>query len=123
MTPINGLLKVIVYVENMDAQVRFYRDSLGLAVKSPNDATDFSNEFWVEFDTGATTLVLHGGGQKRIGVDAPKLAFAVDDINAARQTLIERGVGMGEIRSPAPGVSVCDGIDSEGNKFSMDCHT
>lgn len=30
------------------------------------------------------------------------------------------GVELGEVRTPAPGVEVCDGRDPEGNPFSVE---
>jgi len=114
------LMETILYAQDMNAQVRFYRDTLGLAVKSPAGLDDYANEFWVELDTGPCTLVLHGGGQRRLGADSPKFVFHVDDISAARATFVGRGVQLGEIRSPAPGVLVCDGADPEGNRFSLE---
>jgi catechol 2,3-dioxygenase-like lactoylglutathione lyase family enzyme len=119
---IRNLARTILFVQDMDAQVRFYRDVLGLTVKAPQGLADYRDEFWVELDTGQCTLTLHGGGQKRLGDDAPKLAFEVDDVEAARQHLLKHGVRVGEIRSPAPGVRVCDGFDPEGTPFSLDWH-
>ncbi|NIV32200.1 MAG: hypothetical protein GWN58_22780 [Anaerolineae bacterium] len=75
---------------------------------------------WVELDTGSCTLALHAGGQRRLGKDAPKIVFRVSDVSAACQELARRGVSMGEMRSPAPGVQVSDGADPEGNKFSIE---
>jgi predicted enzyme related to lactoylglutathione lyase len=123
MSALDGLAKVILYVRDMDAQVQFYRDRLGLAVKQPSRLSDYSQEFWVEFDTGACSLVLHGGGQGRLGEDSPKLAFNVHDIQATREGLVQAGVQLGAIRSPAPGIFVCDGLDPEGNRFSIDSHS
>jgi catechol 2,3-dioxygenase-like lactoylglutathione lyase family enzyme len=120
---LEGLLKVILYVQDMDAQVRFYRDVLGLRVMQPQGVHDFSDQFWVELDTGACALVLHGGGQRRLGADSPKLAFGVADMAAARDELLKRGARLGAVRSPAPGVQVCDGLDPEGNPFSLDAHS
>jgi predicted enzyme related to lactoylglutathione lyase len=122
MAQLGGLIKAILYVKDMDAQVRFYRDVLGLSIKFPQGLSDYSNEFWVELDTGQCSLILHGGGQGRLGGDTPKHAFAVDDIEAMRDVLLQRGAKLGEIRSPAPGVRVCDGVDPEGNPFSIDWH-
>lgn len=117
---LQGLMEVILYAEDMAAQVAFYRDVLGLTLKYPTDVDNFSQVYWVELETGACTLVLHGGGQKRIGEDAPKFVFRVDDVDSVRQTLIQRGVKVGDVRSPAPGVVVCDGVDPEGNAFSIE---
>ena len=119
---ITGLMKVILYVENMNQQVRFYRDVIGLPILFPTDLADYSDQYWVEFDAGGCSLVMHGGGQKRLGADTPKLAFGVDGIEATREQLIQQGVTMGEVRSPAPNVYVADGIDPEGNPFSIDEH-
>lgn len=42
------------------------------------------------------------------------------DLAADREELLRRGASMGELRSPAPGVLVCDGVDPEGNRFSLE---
>ena len=119
--PIAGeLMEVILYVQDMGAQVSFYRDLLGLKVKEPPGQDDWADVHWVEMETGACTLALHAGGQRRLGDDAPKIVFHVADVPAARQALLRRGVPMGEIRSPAPGVQVADGADPEGNRFSIE---
>jgi lactoylglutathione lyase len=49
---------VMVMVSDMKRSVAFYRDALGLQLK-------FESKDWTEFQTGATTLALHGGGTKR----------------------------------------------------------
>jgi len=122
LSPIGEIMEVILYVEDMDSQVSFYRDKLGLKVKFPEGATNYGEDFWVELDSGPCTLVLHTGGKRRFGADAPKIVFQVGDILAARQELTDQEVEMGEIRSAAPGVWVSDGIDPEGNKFSIESH-
>jgi predicted enzyme related to lactoylglutathione lyase len=121
MTKLLGpLMENILYVQDMNAQVRYYRDTLGLTVKAPAGLDDYAKEFWVELETGPCTLVLHGGGQGRLGADAPKFVFHVDDIVAAHATLVGRGAKMADISSPAPGVHVADGVDPEGNHFSIE---
>jgi predicted enzyme related to lactoylglutathione lyase len=121
MNPILGhLMENILYVQDMNAQVRFYRDTLGLNIKYPAGLEDYATEFWVELDTGPCALVLHGGGQRRLGADSPKFVFHAPDITTARATLVGRGVQLSEIRSPAPGVLVSDGVDPEGNHFSLE---
>ena len=62
MNQIGPMIEVIVYVEDMDAQVRFYRDILGLSISYPKGLIDYSNQMWVTFETGACELALHGGG-------------------------------------------------------------
>jgi catechol-2,3-dioxygenase len=60
------LCEVILNIEDMDAQTRFYRDLLGLQVQH-------ESEFWTTFDTGACTLALHGAGERKIGEDAARV--------------------------------------------------
>lgn len=117
---IGEVMEVILYVEDMNRQVTFYRDVLGLKVMHTPALEDYANEFWVQFDTGFCSLALHGGGQRRFGDDAPKFVFRVNDIHEVRQLLVDQQVEMGDIRSAAPGVWVCDGVDPEGNKFSIE---
>ena len=93
-----------------------------IEVKFPKETSNYGEEFWVELDCGPCTLALHTGGKRRFGADAPKIVFRVGDILAARQELTDQEVEMGEIRSAAPGVWVSDGIDPEGNKFSIESH-
>ncbi len=116
---IQSLMRVILYTQDMDAQVRFYRDVLGLHIKYPDDLDSYKDEYWVEFDTGGCALILHGGGQRRLGDDTPNLVFRVEDMEQARKTLIERGVKLGEVRVPVPGTQVADGFDPEGHRFSI----
>jgi CBS domain-containing protein len=59
-----GMIEVLLYVQDMNAMVKFYRDQLGLDVETPADLEDYSREQWVVLDTGACKLALHGGGQK-----------------------------------------------------------
>jgi len=114
------LSEVIVYVRDMHTQVQFYRNVLGLDVTYPSGLEDYSSEYWVTFDTGECALALHGGGEGRLGDDAPKFVFGVSDIESVRSCFTDRGVKLGDVRSPAPGVSVCDGEDPEGNRFSIE---
>lgn len=120
---INGLIEVILYVQDMNTQVNFYQEVLGLQVSYPLGKQDYTGEMWVTFDTGACVLALHGGGKKRIGSDAPTIVFGVLNIHDARESLLKQGVTMGEIRPAAPDIFVCDGKDPEGNTFSIESHT
>lgn len=119
---INGLIEVILYVQDMQAQVSFYRDILGLEVSDPGGLQDYSKEMWVTLNTGDCTLALHAGGGGELGKDSPKIVFGVKDIRKARDVLSERGVDFGDVRAAAPGVWVCDGVDLEGNPISIEAH-
>ena len=100
--------------------VNFYRDTLGLRVEEPLDLEDYSGETWVVLDAGATKLALHSGGEKRLGDDTPSLVFAVADIRAARQVLIDRNVEVDEPFEAAPGILVCHFHDPEGHPLSLE---
>ena len=117
-----GLMEIIVYVADMEAQVRFYRNIFGLTVTYPANLDSYADQFWVTLDAGGVILALHGGGQGRLGADTPKIVFGVADIHEARAGLLAQGVNIGEVRSAAPGVWVCDGHDPEGNPFSIESH-
>lgn len=118
----NGLIEIILYVRDMASQVSFYKEAFGLNVLYPSHIDDFSAESWVTLDTGQCILALHAGGQGRLGSDAPKIVFGVDDIQNAREHLLSLAVEIGEVRSPAPGVWVCDGKDPQGFPFSIEAH-
>lgn len=116
--PVGPLIEVILSVDDMRKGVEFYRDRVGLKVLYPL-CDNYAEEMWVVFDTGACRLCLHEG-EKGVRVHAPKVVFGVEDIHAARSALVARGVALSHIRTPAPGVLVCDGIDPAGNPFSIE---
>jgi predicted enzyme related to lactoylglutathione lyase len=117
---IGHLKEVILYVENMNSQVLFYKDKMGLEVDYPKDTDNLENEKWVVFQTGPCRLALRSGGRCRLGEDAPKMVFEVEDLPKIREELIRRGVPLNEIWSPAAGIFVSDGVDPEGNSFSIE---
>lgn len=105
------LFEVVLTVDDMEAQTRFYREVLGLEVEGQSG-------FWTTFRTGACTLALHGGGRGE--GDGVRIVFKVDDVEAERRRLVAAGVELGEIRSPANGVLVLDCRDPEGNPFHLE---
>ncbi|NJM70456.1 MAG: hypothetical protein HC862_09610 [Scytonema sp. RU_4_4] len=121
MSVIQGLTKTILYVKDMNALVRFYRDVLDLKIQEPANLESYSNAIWVEFATGGCNLVLHADREKRLGEDRPKLVFSVNDMETAHKTLTERGAKLSDIRSRLPGLKVADGFDPENNPFSIYC--
>ncbi|MBV9616791.1 MAG: VOC family protein [Ktedonobacteraceae bacterium] len=78
---------IIIYVNDMDRSLAFYRDILGLPLK-------FSSPGWSEFNTGTTTIALHATPASR-PADQPgrtpsgvaQLGFMVDDLQAAYEAL------------------------------------
>ena len=114
------IVEVIVYVRDMQKQVEFYRDQLGLEITFPQGLNTYNDEMWVTFNTGPCVLALHGGAQGDPGTRSARIVFHVENIVEAKDTLNARGVTTGDIRVAAPGIEVCDGTDPEGNKFSIE---
>lgn len=90
---LNKLDYVMVNVSNMGRSVVFYRDTLGLRLK-------FESPGWSEFETGTTTLALHGGtpalGRENVPTAGPaagtcSLGFSVPDLDTTYADLRERG--------------------------------
>lgn len=117
---VNGLVEVVLYAREMQAQVEFYRDVMGLRVTYPEGVEDYRHENWVTFDTGGCVLALHSGGARRIGEGMPRIVFGVDDIQAAREYLQQKGVRLGIPRQAPSGQWICDGDDPEGNPLSIE---
>ena len=117
---LTGLVSVILYVQDMNRMVSFYRDTLGFDVQLPADLTDYAQESWVQIDTGVCKLALNAGGSGRVGEDAPMIVFGVADIELARTTLLARGVALEEVFDAGGGVKVVQGRDPEGNPISLE---
>jgi lactoylglutathione lyase len=82
---------VILYVNDFDKTMKFYKEILGLSVKMQHDT-------YVEFDTGATTLSINTRESVKeiIGLEMPtpdiasqtfELGFVVDDVVATIEML------------------------------------
>jgi lactoylglutathione lyase len=84
---------VIVFVSDMARSVAFYRDVLGLRLRSESPK-------WTEFETPGTTLALHladAPGDAVVSADAIPagqchLGFSATDIDAFHQEMVANGV-------------------------------
>lgn len=94
---------IILYVNDFEKTMSFYKDILGLQIKMQQDT-------YVEFDTGVTTLSINTrkSVKEEIGLDVPELtsstqtfeiAFVVEDVSATIEKLREQGVQI--IKEPA----------------------
>lgn len=118
---LSTLSYVIVYVQDVVKAIPFYRDKLGLTVKT-------QEEGWVELETGSVTLALHAleKGKKHPGKleNGPIIVFNVDNIYETVDSLKSRGVtieGKPEVACDAgdhEGLCVSF-YDPEGNHFSV----
>ncbi|MFN2305008.1 MAG: VOC family protein [Anaerolineales bacterium] len=112
------LMQVILYVHDMAREVWFYRDILGLTIRYPQSLADYSREMWVELDTGACTLALHGG-EHPAPDEVHEIVFPVNDISQARLAILNAGVKIDEIRPLEDGMPIAEGVDPAGHRFAI----
>jgi predicted enzyme related to lactoylglutathione lyase len=81
---------VYYWTADMGRAVSFYRDVLGLRlVRQDADS-------WAQFDAGGMMFALHGAVDGRpVRPGGGTAVFAVDDLDQARTTLVDRGVRFG----------------------------
>jgi lactoylglutathione lyase len=113
---------VMITVSDMKRSVRFYRDVLGLPLK-------FDSPDWTEFQTGATTLGLHGGGEARKDTRSQdqkiagtcSIGFTVENLQATWETLTSKGVRfvMPPTAREGEGIELAVAIDPDGLPISF----
>ena len=105
-----------VVAEDLGRQRRFYRDVLGFT-ESAHGAD------WVQFGLGDGRLleIVQRSGHPEYGEARYQVGYAVDDIEAARQHLVSRGVVAltGLEGSAADSGRWCYFRDAEGNVFEL----
>ena len=113
----------MVIVSDMERSVEFYRDKLGLPLK-------FQSPEWTEFQTGATTLALHGGGVRQDHAptnDTSKQAgtcsigFNVEDVDKTFAELKAKGINfvMPPTQREGEGIKLAVAIDPDGLPVSF----
>jgi len=113
------MAQTILFVEDVARMQAFYQGTLGLPVLTAEPG-------WVRLDAGGVVFALHAIKAGPALPDPPpervdssiKLCFHVDDIDAARATLVAAGVRMREAHRYGD-AAFCDGIDPEGNVFQI----
>lgn len=113
---ISAMSRITLVVQNMMAVTEFYRDVLQL---KPIFDLDVQPPQWIEFNTGPCRLALQSA-EKVDGVPSTysKIVFYADDVEKARQELLERGAPMSAVEDDGR-FQYCDGHDPEGNKFQI----
>jgi predicted enzyme related to lactoylglutathione lyase len=106
-----SLAWAIKYVTDMDRAIAFYRDVLGLAIKSQSSK-------WSEFDTGKTTLALHLVAPEELS-SAVEIGFSVPDIQAFYAEMSARGVTFTQPPTPQGDTVLAQFLDSDGNEVSV----
>src|SRR3989440_9828659 len=108
----------MVIVSDMNRSVEFYRDKLGIPLK-------FQSPDWTEFQTGATTLALHGGG---VAAAAPpagdptkqagscSIGFNIEDVDATFEELKAKGIRfvMPPTQREGEGIKLAVCVDPDG---------
>ncbi len=119
------LRMAMVFAKDMQRMTAFYRDGLGLRF-----LPDESKPDWSEFDAGGTKFSLHeipATVAQDIHIAEPpkaragspiELFFSTDDIAAARRRASTLGGVLEEVHV-RQGFPACDGLDPEGNVFTL----
>lgn len=113
----------MVVVSDMDKSVGFYRDKLGIPLK-------FQSPEWTEFQTGTTTLALHGGGVARTGppagdpskqAGACSIGFNVENVDETYEQLQAKGIlfVMPPTQREGEGIRLAVAIDPDGLPISF----
>ncbi len=105
---------LMVYVQDMPRAVGFYRDVLGLplVMESPG---------WSQFDLGSgIALGLHNAmGETRTPAPGWIPGFAVDDVRAMKQRLVEANASITQDYHDIPGGVVIEFTDPDGNHIDV----
>ena len=105
----------MLWVNDMDRAVAFYRDVFGLDVQaqSPN---------WSELTLGDSTVALHQGSNDSFRMTG--LSFEVDDIDEACREI--EAVGGSIVHAPRdggiPGLRLAEVTDIDGNRVQLGSH-
>jgi predicted enzyme related to lactoylglutathione lyase len=116
MAELSDLSEIILHVKDLAVQLAFYRDQLGLQVKT----SDGGAPARAELVTGACSLVLDGSLIPGPSSNRTRFVFKVEDLESTRAALAGRDVRLGPIYTPRAGWAACDGSDPEGNLFSLE---
>lgn len=89
---LSRLMQIAVVVQDLDRAVQFYRDTLGMKFLFQAPPT------LAFFDLSGVRLMLDKPSEPLpTGVGTSILYYAVDDIQAAHKTLVDRGVKFEEV--------------------------
>ena len=119
---LNKVDYVMITVSNMARAVEFYKDKLGIPMK-------FGSPDWTEFQTGTTTLALHGGGKPRESsrdsngqfAGTCSIGFNVENLDQTYELLCARGVTfvMPPTAREGEGIKLAVAVDPDGLHVSF----
>ncbi|HEX4443943.1 MAG TPA: VOC family protein [Galbitalea sp.] len=116
-SPISGVRTVSIPVDDQDAALHFYGETLGFRVL--RDAPT-PNGRWIELAPGSAAVILTLElARSDITRGAIGIRFTTGDVDAAHELLKERGVDVDEILR-WPGIPAMFAFrDPDGNAFSI----
>ena len=102
-------------VKNKDAALKWYQEVLGL--KQIPKMVDSDHLYWLQMPSGAMVHIIENP-------DAPSVpshhtAFEVDDIEAARETLLGKGIQATDIQTRNDGQRAFYLNDPDGNRIEL----
>ena len=102
-------------VKDKDAALEWYQQVLGL--KQIPKQVDNDQLYWLQLPSGAMVHIIENP-------DAPSApshhtAFEVDDLDAARDTVMAKGVEVTEIHTRRDGQRACSLNDPDGNRIEL----
>jgi predicted enzyme related to lactoylglutathione lyase len=105
-------VKFMLWAQDMDRAVAFWRDGIGLKVR-------MTSPHWSELTHGDAVVALHGGGdgsynQTGLGFQVADIDSAVEEARAAGAT-----VRMEPTAREGEPIKLAELVDPEGNGFSM----
>jgi catechol 2,3-dioxygenase-like lactoylglutathione lyase family enzyme len=110
------IVYLILYVTDLDVSRDFYERKLGLRVLESDSGA-------VKFDAGGVIICLNRASDYGITLapgrhEAADIVFLVDDIDAMRAALEQRGVELGPAFRYEPG-GICDFYDPDGHWLTL----
>ena len=102
-------------VRNKDAALKWYTEVLGL--KQIPKMVDSDRLYWLQLPSGAMVHIIENA-------DAPSApshhtAFEVDDLDAARDAMVGKGLDVTEIQTRHDGQRACYLEDPDGNRIEL----
>lgn len=119
---INRLQQVMLYVDNVEESVQFWK-TLDFKVVGENELPEGFKSFEVKPENGETSFVIFDKEfikkySPMVSLETPSLMFNTDDIDALYNSFKEKNVTVGELAEMS-GMRVFNFADKEDNYFAV----